>query len=198
MGVLFFLIIVTLTPLAVGPDSPLLQRIGPAILWLGALLSSLLGLERMFQADWEDESLDIDLMSGHPLELVVIVKAAAHWVTSGFPLVLGAPLFALFFNVPLLLIGPLVGTLLIGTPALTLIGAVGAALTASLRRGGLLLPVLILPITIPVLIFGVLATASAQTGGAILPPLAVLAALTLVSTIVGPLAAAAALRSGRH
>jgi heme exporter protein B len=186
MGVLFFLIVVTLVPFAVGPDLAQLQRIGPAILWIGALLASLLTLDRLFAADHEDGSLDLLLMGHAPLELAILAKAIAHWITTG-----------LFLNLEPAAIGAVALTLLAGTPALTCIGLIGAALSVALRRGGLLLPVLVLPLTIPVLIFGVSASNAAVIGpvpfGA---PFTILCALTLGSLVLGPFAAAAALRQG--
>ena len=155
IGVLFFLIVVTLMPFAIGPDLALLARIGPAILWLGALLASLLALDRLFAADHEDGSLDLILMARVPLELAVAAKALAHWLTTGLPLVIAAPLLGLLLNLDPQATGAVALTLLVGTPALTFIGLIGAALTVALRRGGLLLAVLVLPLTIPVLIFGV-------------------------------------------
>src|SRR5690242_1396653 len=143
MGALFFLAVVTLAPFAFGPDLALLARVGPAILWLGALLASLLGLDRLFAADHEDGSLDLILMGGVPLELAIVTKALAHWLTTGLPLVLAAPVLALLLNLEPRAIGAVVLTLLAGTPALTLIGLIGAALSVALRRGGLLLPVLV-------------------------------------------------------
>jgi len=197
MGVLFFLAVVTLVPFAVGPDLALLRRIGPAILWLGALLSSLLALDRLFATDHEDGSLDLILMARPPLELVVITKALAHWVTTGLPLVIATPVLGLFLNLDSPALSATVLTLLIGTPALTFIGVIGAALATALRRGGLLLPVLVLPLTIPVLIFGVSA-ANAAAGGPIPfgTPFTILCALTLMSGVIGPFAAAATLRYG--
>jgi len=195
MGVLFFLVVVTLTPLALGPDLALLQRIGPAILWLAALLASLLALDRLFAADHEDGSLDLILMGRTPLELVVAAKGLAQWLTTGLPLVIAAPLIGLFLNLEPKAASALVLTLLVGTPGLTFIGLIGAALAVTLRRGGLLLAVLVLPLTVPVLIFGV-AAANAAVAGPIPfgTPFAVLCALTLASIVVGPFAAAAALR----
>jgi heme exporter protein B len=197
MGVLFFLIVVVMVPFAMGPDLALLSRTGPAILWLGALLASLLALDRLFAADHEDGSLDLILMGRAPLELAVAAKALAHWLTTGLPLVIAAPLLGLFLNLAPAAIGAVALTLLVGTPALTCIGLIGAALAVALRRGGLLVPVLVLPLTIPVLIFGVAASNAAITGP--LPfgtPFTVLVALTLASVVVGPFAAAAALRHG--
>src|SRR4051812_22173763 len=197
MGVLFFLIVVTLMPFAIGPDLALLQRIGPAILWLGALLASLLTLDRLFAADAEGGSLDLLLMGHAPLELAVLAKAAAHWITTGLPLVIAAPLLGLFLNLDAGASGAVALTLLAGTPALTGIGLVGAALSVALRRGGLLLPVLILPLTVPVLIFGVAASNAAIVGAVPFgTPFTILCALTLGSLVLGPFAAAAALRNG--
>jgi heme exporter protein B len=197
MGVLFFLIVVTLVPFAVGPDLAQLQRIGPAILWIGALLASLLTLDRLFAADHEDGSLDVLLMGSAPLELAVLVKAIAHWITTGLPLVIAAPLLGLFLNLEPVAIGAVALTLLAGTPALTFIGVIGAALSVALRRGGLLLPVLVLPLTIPVLIFGVSASNAAVVGPVTFgAPFTILCALTLGSLVLGPFAAAAALRQG--
>ena len=195
IGVLFFLIVVTLMPFAIGPDLALLARIGPAILWLGALLANLLALDRLIAMDQEDGSLDLILMARVPLELAVAAKALAHWLTTGLPLVLAAPLLGLLLNLDPAATGAVALTLLAGTPALTFIGLIGAALTVMLRRGGLLLAVLVLPLTVPVLIFGVAASNAAIVGpvpfGA---PFGVLCALTLMSLVIGPFAAAAALR----
>ena len=197
MGVLFFLIVVAMVPFALGPDLALLARTGPAILWLGALLASLLALDRLFAADHEDGSLDLILMGRAPLELAVAAKALAHWLTTGLPLVVAAPLLGLFLNLDPAAIGAVALTLLAGTPALTCIGLIGAALAVALRRGGLLVPVLVLPLTIPVLIFGVAASNAALTGPVPFgTPFTVLVALTLASLVLGPFAAAAALRHG--
>jgi heme exporter protein B len=195
MGVLFFLVVVSMTPFAIGPDLALLKRIGPAILWLAALLASLLALDRLFAADHEDGSLDLLLMSRAPLELVVAVKGLAHWLTTGLPLVVAAPLIGFLLDLDPAAQGALVLTLLVGTPALTFIGLIGAAISVALRRGGLLLAVLVLPLTVPVLIFGVGAANAAVAGPAPFgTPFTVLCALTLMSLVIGPFAAAAALR----
>lgn len=197
IGVLFFLTVVTLVPFAIGPDLVLLARIGPAILWIGALLASLLALDRLIAADYEDGSLDVILMARAPLELALAVKALAHWLTTGLPLVIAAPLLGLLLNLEPQATGAVALTLLVGTPALTFIGLIGAGLTVALRRGGLLLAVLILPLTIPVLIFGV-ASANAVIVGpmSFATPFTMLCALTLISAVIGPFAAAAALRHG--
>ncbi|HME30887.1 MAG TPA: heme exporter protein CcmB [Pseudolabrys sp.] len=197
MGALFFLIVITMIPFAVGPDLALLRRIGPAILWLGALLASLLALDRLFATDHEDGSLDLLMMGGMPLELAVATKAIAHWITTGLPLVVIAPLLGLMLNVELHATGWLALTLAAGTPALTFIGLVGAALSVALRRGGLLLAVLVLPLTVPVLIFGIAAANAAIVGPTPFgPPFTILCALSLVGLVLGPIAAAAALRHG--
>jgi heme exporter protein B len=197
IGVLFFLIVVTLVPFAVGPDLALLTRIGPAMLWLGALLASLLGLDRLLASDHEDGSLDLLLMGRMPLELALAMKAFAHWLTTGVPLVLATPVLGILLNLDPSSTGAVAITLLAGTPALTFIGLIGAALTVALRRGGLLLAVLILPLNIPVLIFGV-AASSAATAGTVpfRGPLLILCALSLMSLVLGPVAAAIALRQG--
>jgi heme exporter protein B len=195
IGVLFFLVVVTLMPFALGPDLALLKRIGPAILWLAALLASLLALDRLFAVDHEDGSLDLLLMSRAPLELVVAVKGLAHWLTTGLPLIIAAPLIGLLLNLDGLAEAALVLTLLVGTPALTFIGLIGAAIAVALRRGGLLLAVLVLPLTVPVLIFGVAAANAAVAGPVPFgTPFTILCALSLASLVVGPFAAAAALR----
>ncbi|HZE47384.1 MAG TPA: heme exporter protein CcmB [Xanthobacteraceae bacterium] len=197
MGVLFFLTVVTLMPFAIGPDLALLRRIGPAILWIGALLASLLALDRLFAADHEDGSLDLILMGASPLELTVAVKGLAHWLTTGLPLVVAVPVLGLLLNLEPAAIGAVALTLLVGTPALTFIGLVGAALAVALRRGGLLLPVLVLPLTVPVLIFGVAAANAAIVGPVPFgTPFTILCALTLMSLVIGPFAAAATLRHG--
>jgi heme exporter protein B len=197
MGALFFLLVVVMVPFAVGPDLKLLARIGPAILWLGALLASLLALDRLFAMDYDDGSLDLLMMAPVPLELGVAAKAVAHWLTTGLPLVIVTPLLGLMLNVEISSMGALMLTLLAGTPALTFIGLIGAALSVALRRGGLLLAVLVLPLTIPVLIFGVAAANAAITGTTPFgPPFTILCALSLASLVLGPVAAAAALRYG--
>lgn len=197
MGALFFLIVVSMMPFAIGPDLNLLAKIGPAILWLGALLASLLSLDRLFATDFEDGSLDLLMMGRMPLELAVAAKAIAHWLTTSLPLVIITPVLGLMLNVEMSAMGWVSLTLLAGTPALTFIGLIGAALSVTLRRGGLLLAVLILPLTIPVLIFGVSAANAAIMGPTPFgPPFSILCALSLASFVLGPIAAAAALRHG--
>lgn len=196
LALVFFLTLVVLVPFALGPDLNLLSRIGPAILWLGALLSVLIGLDRLFQSDEEDGSLDLIRASTLPLELAVLSKGLAHWLTTGLPLALVSPLLGLLVALPGEGVLPLIATLMVGTPALSFIGAGGAALAASLRRGGLIVPVLVAPLTVPVLIFGVSA-ANAALGGTVpfLTPFLILCATSLMAIVVGTIAAAAALRS---
>jgi len=199
IGVIFFLAVIDTIPFGVGPDLSLLARIGPAILWIAALLACLLGLDRLFQADREDGSLDLLVLNSerHMLALTVLTKCLAHWAGSVLPLVVAAPLLGLFMNMEPLGIGATALTLLIGTPAITFIGAAGAAVAVALPRGGLLISVLVLPLTIPVLIFGVSASYGAVANPApFLQPFLILGALTLFLAVLGPLAAALALRHG--
>lgn len=198
IGILFFLAVIAVVPFGVGPDLKLLARIGAAMLWIGALLATLLGLDRLFQADRDDGSLDLLIMNSerHMLALTVLVKCLAHWTVSVLPLVVAAPLLGLFMNMEPIAIGATTVTLLIGTPAITLIGAVGAAVAVSLPRGGLLVSVIVLPLTIPVLIFGVSASYGAiEDAAPFLAPLLILGAITLFFAVIGPWAAAAALKS---
>lgn len=197
VGVLFFLAVIATIPFGIGPDLNLLAMIGPAILWIGALLASLLGLDRLFQADREDGSLDLMILSSerHLLPLTVFVKCLAHWTAAVLPLVIASPLFGLFMNMPPEAIGATALTLLVGTPAIAFIGAVGAAVAVGLPRGGVLVSVLVLPLTIPVLIFGVSAArAAVAEPDPFMPPFLILCALTLFMAVLGPLAAALALR----
>ena len=197
IGVLFFLIVVVLMPFAIGPDLPLLKRLGPAILWLGALLASLLTLDRLFTADHDDGSLDLIVMSRTPLELACGAKALAHWLAVGLPLILATPVLGLLLNLDAAATAAVALTLLVGTPALTFIGMIGAALAVTLNRGGLLLAVLVLPLSVPVLIFGVAASQAAMVGPTPFgTPFSILCAISLVSFVVGPFAAAASLRHG--
>jgi heme exporter protein B len=196
IGVIFFLAVVMVVPFAVGPDQKLIAQIGPAVLWIGALLASLLGLDRIFGADAEDGSLDLLLLAPQPLEAIAAAKALAHWLATGLPLVIAAPLLGLLLGVEGKVLVTSVLMLLVGTPAIAFLGLIGAALAATLPRAGLLIAVLIVPFTIPVLIFGTAATAAADaslSGTAF----KLLCALTLFSFVIGPVAAAAALRIGR-
>lgn len=196
IGILFFLIVVAVIPFGVGPDLNLLSRIGPAIVWIGALLATLLGLDRLFQAERDDGSLDLLLMQPTPLVLTVLVKCLAHWVATGLPLVIASPLLGLFMNMSETAIGATMLTLLVGSPAIAFIGAAGAAVAVALPRGGLLVSILVLPLTIPVLIFGVSASyAAVEDPAPFLPPFLILIALTLFFAVIGPAAAALALRN---
>ncbi|MDA4845533.1 heme exporter protein CcmB [Hoeflea poritis] len=196
IGVLFFLAVVAVIPFGVGPDLNLLARIGPAILWIGALLAALLGLDRLFQLDREDGSLDIMLMQETPMFLTVLVKCLAHWTATGLPLIVASPVLGLFMNISGPAMLAVAATLLAGTPAITFIGAVGAGVSVALPRGGVLVSVLVLPLAIPVLIFGVSAVNGAiQDPAPFLPPFLILCAITLFFSVLGPVAAAAALRA---
>ncbi len=195
LGLLFFLIVISIVPFAVGPDTPLLSRLAPAMVWIAALLATLLGLDRLFQSDEDDGALDQLMLSGLPGPAIVLAKALAHWLTTGLPLAIAAPLLGVMLAVPNERMLPLMATLGVGTPALTLLGCVGAAVTVGLRRGGLLLSVLILPLTIPILIFGVAAaTASPIDPNGFQQPFLFLCAFALLLLLACPLAAAAALR----
>jgi heme exporter protein B len=198
IGLVFFLSVVIVLPFAIGPDLALLSRIGAAILWASALLASLLGLDRIFSADHEDGSLDLLLLSPLPLEAVAAAKGVAHWLASGLPLVIATPLFGLMLGVEADALLTIALMLLIGTPAITFMGLIGAAIAVALPRAGMLVAVLILPFTIPVLIFGTAATTAAISGEAPFgTAFKLLCALTLFSFVIGPVAAAAALRLGR-
>lgn len=193
LGLVFFLMVVTLVPFGLGPDLKLLARIGPAILWIAAVLATLIGLDRLFQADEEDGALDLMRLSPAPPEIVVVAKVAAHWLTTGLPLALCVPLFGLLVALDGDAMLRTALALLLGTPALTFTGAVGAALAASIRRGGLIVAVLVLPLMTPILIFGV--AAADPAGEAADGALRILAGLSLASAAVGTLAAAAALKA---
>lgn len=196
---LFYLAVVVAMPFAIGPDASLLAKVGGATLWIGALLASLLGLERMFQADREDGSLDVMMVARVPLALQVFTKALAHWLVTGLPVALVAPVFALFLNLDATTTLATMATLLAGTPALSFMGAVGAALTVSLPRGGLLLSVLVLPLCIPVVIFGVGAVRAAVTEpDPFWPPFLLVSSISLFFAVIGPFAGAYALRQGRE
>ncbi len=194
MGVGFFLLVVTLTPLGAGGEAEILARIAGGVLWVAALLACLLSLDRLFQADHEDGTLDLMLLSPLPLEAQVAVKALAHWVTTGLPLLAVAPVLAITLQLPWSAYGALVLSLAVGTPGLSLVGAVGAAIAVGVRRGGLLLSLLVLPLWVPALVFGAKAIERAGLGLDPAPPLMLLGAVTLASAALGPFAAAAALR----
>lgn len=195
LGLAFFLIVVVLVPFGVGPNPEILAKIAPGTLWIGALLACLLSLDRLFQTDSEDGTLDILALSPLPLELLVAVKAFAHWLTTGLPLVIAAPVLAITLSLPEDAYFWLIASLAAGTPALSFIGAAGAAITVGVRRGGLLLSLLVLPLYIPTLIFGAKAATLAAEGSDPLPALMLVAGLSLFTLALTPFAAAAALRS---
>lgn len=194
LALAFFLIVVTLTPFAVGPQSALLATIAPGILWLGALLACLLSLDRILALDFEDGSLDLLATAPLPLEAVAALKALAHWITTGLPLTLAAPALGVLLNLPATGYGWLMLSVAIGTPALSVIGTFGAALTVGLKRGGLLLSLIVLPLYIPTLIFGAEVARRGAAGMETGTPLAALAAITLACAALLPFAAAAAIR----
>ncbi|WP_425038860.1 heme exporter protein CcmB [Primorskyibacter sp. S187A] len=194
LGLSFFLIVVILVPFGVGPSTELLGRIAPGILWIGALLACLLSLDRIFALDWEDGSLDLLATAPLPLEGIVSVKALAHWLTTSLPLVIAAPFFGVLLNLPLEGYLWLVVSLALGTPALSVIGTFGAALTVGIKRGGLLLSLLVLPLYVPSLIFGAEVARRGAEGMAVQTPVMMLAGISLAVIALLPFASAAVLR----
>ncbi|MFN4128790.1 MAG: heme exporter protein CcmB [Paracoccaceae bacterium] len=194
LGLAFFLLVAVLVPLGVGPEASTLAKIAPGILWVGALLACLLSLDRIFALDFEDGSLDLLATSPIPLEGVVAIKSLAHWLVTGLPLTFAAPVLGVLLNLP----GPgyvwLVASLAAGTPALSVIGAFGAALTVGIKRGGLLLSLLVLPLYVPTLIFGAEVVKRGATGAEVSVPLLLLAGITAGALALLPFAAAAAIR----
>ncbi|MDD2815230.1 MAG: heme exporter protein CcmB [Thiotrichaceae bacterium] len=191
---LFFVMVVSLFPLGVSPESKVLQTLAPGIIWVAALLAALLSLDTLFRSDFEDGSLEQMVLTHHSLPLLVLAKVLAHWLVAGLPLLVIAPFLGVLLFLPTDAMFPLMVTLLLGTPVLSLIGAIGVALTVGLRRGGVLLSLLVLPLYIPVLIFAASAVATAGTGLPIAGQLYFLAALLTLSLTLAPFAAAAALR----
>ena len=194
MGLAFFALALSLFPFGVGASPDILARIGPGVVWVVALLAVLLTLDRLWLADHEDGSLELLLLAPVPLELLVVVKCLAHWLTSGLVLVAASPLMGLLMNLPLTGSWAVPAALLLGTPTLTLIGSIGAALLLGSRRGSLLMALLVLPLYIPVLIFGVAAVEGEMLGLGGTAPLLILAALLLLALALAPFATAAALR----
>lgn len=194
LGLSFFLIVVLLVPLGLGPEPERLAPVAPGMLWVAALLASLLSLDRLFQSDLEDGTLDILALSPLPLETQVAVKALAHWLTTGLPLAVLAPLLGVTLHLPVTGYGWLVAGFLAGTPALSFLGAIGAALTVGIRRGGLILSVLVLPLYIPTLILGAQLVEVGVVRANPWPVLALITGLTLAIVALAPVAAAAALR----
>jgi heme exporter protein B len=192
----FYLVVVAITPLGLGPDLNLLGRIAPGMLWVALLLAALLSADRIFHNDYEDGALDVLTTGPLPLPLVAAVKSLAHWLTTGVPLALLAPLLGLLLNLPVSAWPLLVLAMLVGTPAVSFVASIGASLTLGLRRSGLLLALLVLPLYVPVLIFGVTTASSAIVGPASpWPPFLMLCALSLAAIVLAPIAAAAALRT---
>ncbi|WP_036591501.1 heme exporter protein CcmB [Oceanospirillum maris] len=191
---LFFTIVVTLFPLGISPESEFLAQIAAGVLWVAALLATLLSLDSLFQQDMADGSLEQLVISPHPLAVMVLSKVLVHWLVTGLPLTLLAPLLAVMMFLPDEGYSTLFLTLLMGTPTLSLVGAIGAALTVGLRRTGVLMTLLILPLYIPVLIFGTGAVISAVNGMAVAGHLAIMGAMLMVALVMAPLAAGAALR----
>jgi heme exporter protein B len=193
LALAFFAAVATLVPLGVGSDLALLARIAGGVLWVAAVLAALLSLDRLFQSDFEDGSLDVIVLAPLSIEAIAVAKIAAHWLTTGLPLTLVSPVLALMFGVEGRAMEVLSTSLLLGTPAVSAIGAIGGALTLSIRRGGLILPLVVLPLLTPVVIFGassVLAVSEGLSGGA----LPLLAAFSLAATLLSPFAVAAAIR----
>ncbi|MGE0211046.1 MAG: heme exporter protein CcmB [Parvibaculaceae bacterium] len=191
----FLLAVIVLVPLGIGPDQALLQRVAPGVLWIALLLSVLLSADRVFQADYEDGSLELLGMGPVLLELVVLAKAAAHWLTSGLPLAVLAPMLGFLLNLETAIVPQLLIAMLVGSIGLSLLAALGAAVTVGLRRGGLIVSLIILPLYVPLLIFGVAAGSGSAMAGSGSSALVVLAALTIGALVVTPFAAAAALRA---
>lgn len=194
LGLAFFLIVTVLVPFAVGPESALLASIAPGVLWIGALLACLLSLDRILALDWEDGSLDLLATAPLPMEAIVTVKALAHWITTGLPLVLIAPVLGVLLHLPTDGYLWLFVSLLLGTPALSVIGTFGAALTVGLKRGGLLMSLLVLPLYMPTLIFGAEAARRGSDGFSVETPLLLLAGISAASIALLPFASAAVLR----
>ncbi len=190
----FFAIAAVLFPFGVGPEPAVLARIAGGVLWVTALLAALLSLERIYAADFEDGTLDQLVVSGMPLAVTALAKAAAHWATTGIPLIVAAPILAPTLHLPPAGYGPLLAGLALGTPTLSLIGSVGAALVLGARRSGVLVSLLVLPLYVPVLIFGTATVEAELTGLAVRPPLLVLAGLLILALTLTPWATAVALR----
>ncbi len=192
--VVFFILTITLFPFGIGPEPATLARVAPGIIWVVALLAAMLSLDRLFRDDHDDGSLEMLVLSPLPLEVVVMAKCLAHWLTTGLLLVIAAPLLAVLMAMDGEGFATLIGAMLLGTPVLSLLGAIGAALTVGLRRGGVLISLLVLPLFIPVLIFGVGAVDAAVYGLTAKPHLMMLGGLLVASLPLAPWAAAAALR----
>ena len=191
---MFFLLTITLFPLGVGPEQAILGRIAIGVVWVAALLAAMLSLDRLFQADYEDGSLELLALAPVPMEIVVLAKCTAHWITTGLPLAIAAPFMGMMLNMDPAGFLILTGTMLLGTPVLSLIGGIGAALTVGVRRGGVLLSLLVLPLYVPTLIFGVIAVDEGVNGLGAQPHIMLLIAMLLGAIALAPWASAAALR----
>ncbi len=191
---IFFVMVTGLFPLALSPEPALLRTLAPGVVWVAALLAGLIGQESLFKSDYEDGSLEQLLLSPAPLEFVVLLRVFTHWLVTGLPLVILSPLMGLLLNYPAAAMGTLVVSLLLGTPILSFLGAVGAALTVGLRRSGMLLPILILPLAVPVLIFGASTAARAASGEPTAAPLYFLGAMLVLAVTLAPYAIAGGLR----
>jgi heme exporter protein B len=194
LGLAFFLIVIVMVPVAVGADTGLLSKIAPGVLWIGALLACLLSLDRLLALDFEDGTLDLLTTAPLPLEAALSVKALAHWITTGLPLVIAAPVLGVLMNLPTQGYGWLVLSLLLGTPALSVIGTFGAALTVGIKRGGLLLSLLVLPLYVPTLIFGAEAARRGAAGADVSTPMLLLAGISAATIALMPFASAAVLK----
>lgn len=190
----FFAAVATLFPLALGPEPALLERIAPGVIWVAALLAALLPMDRMFRPEYEDGTLEQMLLSPHPASVLALAKVVAHWLTTGLPVILLAPLIALFLQLPMQALPVLLATLALGTPLLSLIGAIGVALTVGLRAGGPLLALLLLPLYVPVLIFAAGAVDRAAAGLPVAGPIYLLAAMLVLALTLAPMAVASSLR----
>jgi heme exporter protein B len=191
---LFFILVTSLFPLGIGANPNLLQAVGPGIIWVAALLAALLSLDGIFRSDFEDGTLEQFLLSSHPVSILVLAKVLAHWLITGLPLLLVAPLLGILLGLPAEGIRILLLTLLLGTPVLSLLGAVGVALTVGLRKGGMILSLLVLPLYVPLLIFAASAVDTAAAGLAVTAHLSLISALLVLALSLSPLATAAALR----
>jgi len=194
MVVMFFVLTAVLFPFGVGPELNILARIAAGVIWVGALLASMLSLERLFQADYEDGSLELLALTPSPLGIIVLAKVCAHWLTTGLPLIIASPLLAILLNMSTDGFGVMLLALLLGTPSLSLIGSIGAALILGARRGGVLLSLLVLPLYVPILIFGVSAVDAAIGGFEVKAQLFILGGILLAALPMAPFGAAAALR----
>ncbi len=191
---LFFVLVITLFPLGLGARPQLIQAIAPGVIWVSALLAAMLSLDSLFRSDFDDGSLEQILLSPHPASILILAKVCAHWLVTGLPLLLIAPLLAVFLGLPNSVLGVLMQTLLLGTPVLSLVGAIGVALTVGLRRGGMILSLLVLPLYVPVLIFASNAVTMASSGLAVSAQINILSAMLVLALVLTPWPTVAALK----